>query len=220
MSKAALDIKFSDSQNRNLFRDFLKYLELHKLTKFFLYTKEKPLYGKCDLFILGFKKDAKNTLCYVYECPILNTLFTEYRHKWVHLGIECPKKDTLSIKELEQIDEEVRIADLKCIETKDGREYPIITIGQKFKEIEILIDIFDTSKKYINRLEENDFVNFKILGQHLNHVNVNEEDAFKMMNELPDSEEENKEAEALEAMDAADDDDDKKEELLPGVRKN
>jgi len=218
MSKAALDIKFSDPQNRNLFRDFLKYLEFNKLTKFFLYTKEKPVFGKCNLFILGYKKDGKNTLCYVYECPILNTLFTKYRQKWVHLGIECPKKDTLSIKELEQIDEEVRIVELKCI-NKGERHYPIITIGQKFKELEILIDIFDMDEKYFNRIKENNFVNFKTLGQHLNHVDVDEKEALKMMMETPDSEEENKEAEALKAMDAADDETDKKEELLPGVRR-
>lgn len=219
MSKAALDIKFSDPQNRNLFRDFLKYLEFNKLTKFFLYTKEKPVFGKCNLFILGYKKDGKNTLCYVYECPILNTLFTKYRQKWVHLGIECPKKDTLSIKELEQIDEEVRIADLKCITTKDGKEYPIITIGQKFKELEILIDIFDTSRKYISILEENKFVNFKTLGQYLNHVDVDENEALKLMDE-PDPEEENKRTNALKAMDEADDETDNKKEKkkLPGVR--
>ena len=218
MSKSPLDIKFSDSQNRNLFRDFLKYLEIHNVTKFFLYKKEKPVYGKCDLFILGIKKESKNVLCTVYECSILNTLLTKYRQKWIHIGFECPKKDTLSIKELEQIDEEVRIVELKCIDTKDGKHYPIITIGQKFNELEISIDIFDMDEKYFNRIKENNFVNFKTLGQHLNHVDVDEKEALKMMLETPDSEEENKEAEALKAMDAADDDIEN-QELLPGVRR-
>lgn len=219
MSKSELDIKFSDSQNRNLFRDFLNYLEIYRITKFFLYNKEKPIYGKCDLFTLGIKKPSGNVLCTVYECPILNTLLNKYKRKWVHIGIECPEKDTFSIKELEQIDEEVKIVECKYIVAKNKTKYPIITIGKKFKDIEIPIDIFDMEEKYFSLVNENDFVNFKILGQHLNHVNVNEEDAFKMMNELPDSEEENKEAKALEAMDTVADDVDKKEKkLLPGIR--